>query len=124
MNNTTKTLSVGGVVGAVVAAAFLLAPSVIVLPTPTIVSIVRKSSSSYVSFTTTTNTYYRLQYKDSLSSPWIDDSQLVAGNGATQTINDVSKTSQKFYRIVQVSNLTENPYPPMPIVISNAGSIL
>jgi hypothetical protein len=79
--------------------------SAVVVPTlvpSQIVKVIRAGSTTQVSFTTTNGDNYQLLYKTDLTdASWTTNTSagVVAGNNATNSLNDSTSDEQRFYRI-------------------------
>jgi hypothetical protein len=77
-------------------------PSSVVIPSPTIVSIVRNQTTNTVTFTTVAGGTYNLRYTNVLSasvSAWPTVGSSVSGDGVNKSIVDVTTDEVRFYSI-------------------------
>lgn len=83
---------------------FTAASVAVVVPQPTIVSIVRNGTQSTVTFTTVNGGQYSLRYSSNLTTPpssWTAVGSPVGGDGTNKSIDDstVNNNDQRFYII-------------------------
>lgn len=76
-----------------------------VVPAPPVLSIIRVGTTSTISFLTTNGATYKLYFTNtagltSTVTNWPSSATTVSGNNATNSINDITTDSDRFYRVM------------------------
>lgn len=126
MSTLTKTITATGAAAVVAGTLYFASPTPVVTPVRPVITKIEHYTSTALTFTTESNFYYRVLSCTNISSPnWTLEYGEVLGDGSPKLLGVSAKTPQKFYMILKTTNHTEAPpYPPMPISVTNQGTIL